>query len=57
MKVSFYRKSMDNNDFWATELKLYRVSDNFPFHLKSCIALDTPCEDLATCVRNFSNKY
>ena len=57
MKVSFYSKSINNNDFWAKELELNRVSSNFPFHLKSRIANDSPCNELAICVRNFTNTY
>ena len=57
MKISFFRKSIDNTDFWANELKLFRVTDSFPFHLKSRIALDTPCGELANVMRNYCNIF
>ena len=34
IKVCLFRKSINNNDFWAKEIQQYRISPDFPFHLK-----------------------
>ena len=51
IKVGFYRKSM------AKEIQKHRISQDFPFHLKSSIITNTPCNALAVCFRNFCNVY
>ena len=33
IKVGFYRKSISNDDFWTKETQLFRISEDFPFHL------------------------
>jgi len=37
IKVGFFRKSIDNDDFWAKEIQQYRISPDFLFHFKSSI--------------------
>ena len=57
IKVVFFRKSTDNDDFWAKEIQQYRISQDFPFHLKSSITTNTPCGELSVCVRKFCNVF
>ena len=55
IKVGFFRKSINNNDFWAKEIQQYRISPDFPFHFKSAIIANTPCGELSVLVRKFCN--
>ena len=57
IKVGFFRKSINNDDFWAKEIQRYRISEDFPFHFKSSIATNTPCGELSVCVRTFCNVF
>ena len=57
MKVNFFKKSLENHDFWAKEVNKFRVSVDFPFHIKTNIIPNTPCSELAICVRKFANAY
>ena len=57
IKVGFFRKSINNNDFWAKEIQQYRISPDFPFHFKSAIIANTACGELSVCVRKFCNVF
>ena len=57
IKVCFFRKSINNNNFWAKEIQQYRISPDFPFHFKSAIIANTPCDELSVCVRKFCNVF
>ncbi len=57
IKVGFFKRSINNDDFWAKEIRSYRISEDFPFHFKSSILADTPCGELAVCVRTFCNIF
>ena len=47
IRVGFFRKSINNDDFWAKEIQSFRTSEDFPFHFKSSIATNTPCGELS----------
>jgi len=57
IKVGLFRKSINNNDFWAKEIQQYRISPDFPFHFKSAIIANTPCGEMSICVRKFCNIF
>ena len=57
IKVGLFRKSINNNDFWAREIQQYRISTDFPFHFKSTINANTPCGEMTICARKFSNIF
>jgi len=57
IKVGLFRKSINNNDFWAKETQQYRISPDFPFHFKSAIIANTPCGEMSICVRKFCNIF
>ena len=57
IRVGFFRKSINNDDFWAKEMQQYRISTDFPFHFKSSITTNTPCGELSVCVRKFCNVF
>ena len=57
IKVGLFRKSINNNDFWAKEIKQYRISPDFMFHFKSAIIANTPCGEMSICVRKFCNIF
>jgi len=57
MKIVFYRKSFENNDFWAKEVQKFRISSDYPYHIKSNIIDDTPCAGLTINFRDFCNIY
>jgi len=57
IKVGFFRKSINNDDFWAKEIQSFRISEDFPFHFKNSIATNTPCGELSVCVRTFCNVF
>ena len=57
IKVGLFRKSINNNDFWAKEIQQYRISPDFPFHFKSAIIANTPCSEMSICVRKFCNIF
>ena len=57
IRVGFFRKSINNYDFWAKEIQSFRTSEDFPFHFKSSIATNTPCGELSVCVQNFCNFF
>ena len=57
IKVGLFRKSINNNDFWAQEIQQYRISIDFPFHFKSTIFANTPCGEMSICARKFCNIF
>ena len=57
IKVGLFRKSINNNDFWAKEIQQYRISPDFPFHFKSAIIANTPCGEMSICLRKFCNIF
>ena len=57
ISVGFFRKSINNDDFWAKEIQSFRISEDFPFHFKSSIATNTPCGELSIYVRTFCNVF
>ena len=57
IKVCLFRKSINNNDFWAKEIQQYRISPDFPFHFKNVISANTPCGEMSICVRKFCNIF
>ena len=57
IRVGFFRKSINNDDFWAKEIQQYRISTDFPFHFKNSITINTPCVELSVCVRTFCNVF
>ena len=57
IKVGLFRKSINNNDFWAKEIQQYRILPDFPFHFKSSLIANTPCGEMSICVRKFCNIF
>ena len=55
IRVGFFMKSINNDNFWAKEIQQYRISTDFRFHIKSSITTNIPCGELSVCVRTFCN--
>ena len=46
LRVGLYKKTFSNTDFWAKEIKQYRVNADFAFHFSNYVNTNTPCGEI-----------
>ena len=57
LRLGLFKRHINNNDFWATEIKLKRVSANYPFHFNMSNLTESPCNMLIKTAHQFANIF
>ena len=57
LRVGLYKKTFSSTDFWAKEIKQYRVNADFVFHFSNNVNTNTPCRDIVHSIKTFINAF
>ena len=57
LRLGLFKRHINNNDFWANEVKLKHVSANYPFHFNMINLTETPCGMLIKTAQQFANTF
>ena len=57
LRLGLFKHHINNNDFWATEIKLKCVSANYPFHFNMINLTESPCNMLIKTAHQFANTF
>ena len=57
LRLGLFKRHINSNDFWATEINNKHVSINYPFHFNLNILTDSPCLILIKTTQHFSNTF
>ena len=57
LRLGLFKRHINNNDFWANEIKHKRVSANYPFHFNMINLTGASCGMLIKTAQHFSNTF
>ena len=57
LQVGLYKKTFSSTNFWAKEIKQYRVNPDFAFHFSNNVNTNTPCGDIVFSVKLLSTFF
>ena len=57
LRLGLFKRQINNNDFWANEIKHKRVPTNYPFHFNMSNLTETPCGMLIKTAQQFANTF
>ena len=57
LRLGLFKRHINNNDFWATEIKHKGVSANYPFHFNMINLTEFPCSMLIKTAQQFANTF
>ena len=57
LRLGLFKRHINNDDFWATEIRLKRVTANYPFHFYMNNLNESPCNMLIRTAHSFANLF